>query len=422
MSSSQRQRTAALVGAVPLIAALFAAASASGADWPQFRGPHRDGISEDQHILKAWPETGPKVLWKVPLGEGYSHIAVAAGRLFTQYISGADELLACFDPATGRQLWSLRTDSKFVNDQGNGPRATPTVDGDRVYALSAQGHLYAVEAGTGKKLWEHDLAREQNAKGPSWGVASSPLVEGDLLFIQVGGAPAKTAMAFNKKTGELKWSALDDRPGYAAPIGITVGNVRQIVFFTGSALSALSPESGKLLWHVPWETDFDANAATPLFLAPDEVFISSGYDAGAALYRIRNGPEATAQVEQVWKSRVLKNQFSSSILRDGYIYGFDNATLKCITAQTGEEKWKQRGLGHGSVIFADGLLILLSDAGKLVLAEANPNGYTEKASFQALSGKCWTGPTLANGILFLRNSESMMAIDLSMTDTKGANP
>lgn len=381
---------------------------AKPADWPQYRGPRRDGISAETGLLKTWPAGGPKVLWKVPSGEGYSGITVAGGRLYTQVGRGADEFLLALDANTGRELWRLRMDASFESDMGNGPRSTPTVDGGLVYALSSRGRLFAVDSKAAKTVWKRDLAKDFGAKTPQWGISTSPLVEGGLLLVDVGGDSGKAQVAFDKRTGATKWASQTDKPGYSAPIAIDVAGVRQVVFFTGSSVAALSPADGQLLWRYPWRTDWDVNAATPIFLPPNRLFVSSGYDTGSALLELKG-----KSVEPVWKSKGMKNQFSSSVLVDGHIYGFDNRVLKCLVAATGEEKWKQGGLGHGSLLYADGRLIILSEDGKLVLAEATPAGYREQASVQPLSGRCWTAPTLANGRLYIRNQENLIAFDLA---------
>jgi outer membrane protein assembly factor BamB len=403
--------------ALPLLACAAVLAGAlvplaGAADWPQFRGPRRDGVSAETRLVKQWPAAGPRVLWRVPLGTGYSHLAVTGGRIYTLYTSGNDDMVASFEAATGKRLWATRLDARYVNDQGNGPRSTPTVDGGMVYALSAQGRLLAVDAASGRKVWDHDLVKEFDAHAPTWGMASSPLVEGNLVMVATGGSRGRAAMAFNKRDGKVAWGALDERPGYAAPIAFTAAGVRQVVFFTGSSLAAVAPADGRVLWRVPWETSYDVNAATPVFVAPDKVLVSSGYDTGATLFRLR-AAEGRIVPEQVWKSRVLKNQFSSSLLAGDSLFGFDNGTFKCLDVRTGEEKWKQRGLGHGSLILADGHLLVLSESGKLVLADATPAGYVERGSFQALNGRCWTAPSLADGVLYLRNQDTMMAIDIA---------
>ncbi len=397
--------------ALATLACLLAAAVASG-DWPQFRGPHRDGVSPEVNLLRSWPAGGPPRLWHVPIGEGYSHLTVAGGRIYTLFGANGGEQLAAFDAGNGHQLWIVKIDAELINDQGNGPRSTPTFDAGTLYVQSAQGQLDAVNAATGKVLWHHDLQGEFGAVVPTWGMASSPLVEGNLLLVAVGGSRGHAAMAFDKHSGRVAWAALDDKPGYASPIAITAAGTRQAVFFTGAAIAGLAAADGRLLWRIPWQTDYDVNAATPLFVAPDQLFVSSGYDTGAALFRLA-GAAGRVTAEPVWKSRVLKNQFSSTVLAGNYLYGFDNGTFKCVAARTGEERWKHRGLGHGSVILADGMLLVLSESGKLALVEATPEDYRERASFQALDGRCWTGPSLADGKLFLRNGEAMEAFDVT---------
>jgi len=380
------------------------------ADWPQFRGPNRDGISPEAAVLKSWPASGPKVLWKVPIGEGYSQVVSAKGRLFTFSGQGSDEIAAALDAATGKQIWRVRIDNKYEDGQGNGPRSTPTVDGDLVYVLSPRGKLAALKTANGQVAWQHDLRAEYGANPPQWGVSTSPLVEGKLLVVNVGGAGNKSIIAFDKKNGKPVWTSQNDAAGYSAPIAITVRGVRQIIVFTADAIVSVSPKNGKLFWRTPWKTDYDVNAATPVFFPPDKLFVSSGYGTGSTLFQIRVADGGATAVE-VWKSRGMKNQFSSSVLHDGILYGFDDKTFKAIDAATGNERWKQRGFGHGSLILAGGHLIVLSDDGKLALVEATPEEYRELGSAQVLKGKCWTSPSLADGRLYVRNEEQLIAFD-----------
>ena len=390
-----------------IIASVAGVASiADSADWPQFRGPNRDGISPEPAVLKSWPAGGPKVLWKAPLGEGYSQVVSAKGRLYTLAQQGEEQVALAFDGATGKRLWRTRIDRGYHDGQGDGPRSTPTVDGELVYVLSANGRLAALRAANGQAAWQHDLRAEYGASPPQWGISTSPLVEGNLLIVNVGGTGNKSIVAFDKANGKPVWTSQSDAAGYSAPIAITVRGVRQVVVFTGNGVVSLSPKDGRLLWRTPWRTDYEVNAATPVFFPPDKLFISSGYDTGAALFQVRgNG------IVEVWQSRGMKNQFSSSVLHNGIVYGFDNATLKAIDAATGNERWKQRGFGHGSLILAGGNLIVLSDRGKLALLKAVPEAYNELGSTQVLDGKCWTAPSLADGRLYVRNEEQLVALD-----------
>jgi outer membrane protein assembly factor BamB len=246
---------------------------------------------------------------------------------------------------------------------------------------------------------------------PQWGISTSPLVEGDLLLIDVGGRPGAALVALAKGTGLAKWTTEEDQPGYSAPIAVTIAGKRQIVFFTGSRLLGVAPDDGKTLWEVRWRTSYDVNAATPIFIPPDKVFVASGYDTGSGLFRIAVDG-AGLRADQLWRSPGMKNQFSSSIHHQGTLYGFDNAILKAVDAASGEERWKARGFGHGSLTMADGHLFVLGDRGKLALVEATPAEYREKGGFQVVEGKCWTVPTLADGRLYVRNEREVVALDV----------
>lgn len=376
------------------------------AEWPQYRGLNRDGISLEKGLVKGFPESGPKMNWTIPIGEGYSGVVIANGKLFTMDSNNKDEFVVGIDPSTGKEIWRVRIDAMFSNDQGNGPRSTPTVDGNMLYALGANGQLVALSAADGKKIWGHDLVKEFGSEIPNWGTSTTPLIEKDLLIVDVGGKAGHSIMAFNKKNGSVVWNTHTDKQGYSCPIAVTVNGVRQILVFTGTSLVSVSPQ-GKVLWKYPWRTSWDANIAAPIFIAPDKVFISTSYDVGAAVVQIKGN-----SVQEIWKNRVMKNHFNSSVLYNGHLYGFDDATLKCIDANTGEEKWKERGFGKGSLILADGKLIILGERGKLAMAEAKPEAYTQLAEAQVIDGKCWTMPTLANGKLYLRSQKNIISFDL----------
>ena len=382
------------------------------ADWSQWFGPNRDGVSSETGLLKKWSDSGPVVLWRTPLGEGFSSIAIARGAVYTMFAEGKDEYAVCLDAATGQERWRVKTGSNFSDWQGgNGPRSTPIIDKERAFFLGANGQLYAIDVEDGETVWSHHFQTEFISDPPHWGFSTSPLLEGELLVVEVGGSSGKSFIAFDKTTGRVAWTSQDDAPSYASPIAITVSDIRQIVFFPVSGLVGVAAKDGRLLWRHPWQTGPDVNAATPVFLAPDRLFISSGYGKGAAVIQLifQNGQFA---VKKVWRNRSMKNHFATSIHRKGYLYGFDNAILKCIAAETGQEQWRKRGFQKGSLIFADGYLIVLGEQGKLALVEAIPEAYIEKASAQVLSPRCWTPPTLANGRLYLRNHTEMVCLDL----------
>ena len=385
--------------------------SSAYADWPQWLGPDRTGISTETGFLKTWPKGGPAVVWKKSLGQGFSGISVANGRVFTMFAEGDDEFVICLKEESGDEIWRFRTGAKFEEWQGgNGPRSQPTVDGDRVYVLGAEGWLYALNVVNGKMIWSVDLVDGLGGRFPRFGFSNSALVEGDLLFLEAATRKG-TFLALRRTDGEVAWASQNDVASYSSPIAVDLAGARQVVYFSGDAAVGLSPVDGSLYWRYPWKTSYDLNIATPIFVPPDQIFISSGYDHGAALLRIEAGADGMA-VTRVWESRRMKNHFGTSVLVGDYIYGFDNAILKCIEALTGKEQWKHRGYGKGALMYADGHLILLSDNGRLALARATPEGFKERAGAQVLAGRSWTMPTLANGRVFVRDMRKIVCLDL----------
>ena len=379
------------------------------AEWAQWRGPNRDGISSETGFLKSWSQEGPKVLWQIPLGDGYSGISIAQDKIYTMFAEGDDEFVICLNASDGVEVWRFRSGTKFTEQRGDGPRSMPTVHGDSVFALGTEGKLYALDAHDGTKLWSHNFVEEFDSKIPTWGFSSSPLIEGDLLIVEAGGKDEKAIVAFDKKSGNVVWTNHTDEVGYSSPIPIDFGGVRQIIFLTSKTLLSLAPENGQIYWKYSWPEGI--NIATPIFVPDDKIFISASYDKGAVLLRMVADGDRIG-IEEVWKSRVMKNHFNSSVLQGDYLYGFDNAILTCIEANTGEEQWRHRGFEKGSLLLADGHLIILGEGGKLALAEVSPNEYREKARFQLFDDKCWTVPTLAGGKLYLRTQKEMVCLDL----------
>lgn len=389
-------------------------------DWPQWRGPNRDGISFEKGISKNWQENGPEILWRISVGDGYSGISVANGKLFTMWDEGNSQFLFCLDALSGKELWRYRIGDNFMEGYGNGPRSTPVVDKTIVYAVSAQGLLHAVNVTNGRVLWTHDLRAEYGSRLPDHGYSSSPLVDDEKLFVEAGGKEDFAFVAFNKHTGDLIWHSQTDPPAYSSPIAVTINETRQIVFLSAKGLFSVSPDDGSLYWHYSWEprcpaTGIPTNTMTPIFIAPNKIFISSGYGTviGAAVVRLQEVKKQFV-AENLWESSKMKNLINSSVCFENHIYGFDMGIFKCFDALTGEEKWKARGFQRGSLIAADGHLIVLGERGKLALVEATPERFREVANVKFLSGKCWTSPTLANGKLYLRNQKEMVCLDIKV--------
>ncbi len=398
---------------------LLAAGPAAALDWPQFRGVNRDGVSAETDLPRRWPAEGPRVVWKQAIGEGYSGVSVAGDRLYTMDSDGTTEYVLALEAGSGKEVWRVAAGPELIDPMGNGPRTTPTLDGGTVYAMGSHGRLLALKAADGAKIWEVDLPQAFGAKRPTWGYSGSPLIDGDLLILEVGGKEGRGVVAFEKDTGKIRWGALDGDAAYSSPAVMTIGGIKQYVVTrrAGPQTVALRLD-GSVLWTHPGPFSVIASA---LFIPPDKVYVSGGDDAGAVLMRIKTeGGKAT--VEELWKTRTMKNHFNNAVLVGEHLYGFDNATFKCLSVATGEPAWALRGLGKGSLLVADGnLLIVLSDTGTLLLVEATPAAYTELARFQAMEGKAWTAPTLANGRLYLRDHDEIVALEMKASGAKATS-
>ena len=384
--------------------------TAKAADWPQFRGPDGNGHSSETGILESWSEAGPEVLWRVPLGKGFSGISAVDGHLFTMFSDLGQELLAAYDADSGRELWRQRVDDHYRNQFGDGPRSTPTVSGELVFALGARGKLLAVEAESGKRIWSRDLVRDFGAKVPGWGFSGSPLIDGRLLLVNVGGGGGRLLMAFDHLSGDVVWAGEAGIAGYSSPLLIEAAGFRQAVFFTGNRVVGVAVSDGSPLWSIPWKTRYDVNAAMPVFVAPDQVLLSSGYGTGAAMIRLRSA-DGGVSTELSWSSRQFKNQFSSSVLVGDHLYGFDDSILRSIRASDGSSNWYARGFGHGSLFHVEGQLVVLGDKGRLALVAATPTEFVQKATTQLFTARSWTVPTLYRGRLFVRNERELLALD-----------
>jgi outer membrane protein assembly factor BamB len=398
-------------------AALTQPAPAATTDWPQWRGPNRNGISGETGLLTTWPDEGPTLLWEKRAGKGYSSPVVASGRVYLFMQDKNDEAVACFSLDDGKELWRFRYPAQYKNSYGDGPRSTPTIDGDRIYTVGGTGVMHCLKThpktSDGEVVWRKDLFKDFGAKNLDWGLSFSPLVANDLVYVNPGGPDDNSVAALDKHTGDIRWRALDDTAGYSSPMLAKLAGRPQVVFFTAKGLVGLEPGRGELLWRFGWETYADCNIATPI-IAGDYVFISTGYNRGCAVVEIEADRGGNVSAHRVYENHAMHNHFSSSVFHEDHIYGFDEAELRCVNFRTGQVVWKhrERDLGKGSLLIADGYLLILGEQGKVALAEATAAGYREKASFRASDSRCWVAPVLSNGRLFIREQQKLMCFDL----------
>ncbi len=385
---------------------------ATGAYWTDFRGPRRDGHYREQSIRTDWPGGGLKPLWKQPAGAGYASFVIARGRAFTIEQRGAEEVVAAYDVATGHEVWTTRWNARFEEYMGgDGPRATPTWSEGRVYALGALGEFRGLDAESGRTLWRTNILRDAGASNLQWGMAASPLVVDNTVVVLPGGRNGTSVVAYDRNTGARVWAAQDDQQAYSSPMLVTLAGVRQILVFSASRLMGLTPDRGELLWEYPWKTQFDVNASQPLAIGENRLFLSSGYGTGAAVIEVSRA-DGRFSVREVWRNIRMKNQFSSSLLHQGSIYGLDESILACVDAATGDLKWKGGRYGYGQTVLASGHVIVLAENGDLALVRATPERHEEIVRFPALEGKTWNHPALAGGYLVIRNIAEMAAFDL----------
>ena len=391
----------------------------TGARWTDFRGPRRDGLYTETAIRTDWPADGLEPLWIQPVGGGYASFVVADGRAFTIEQRRGREVVAAYDVDTGTELWTHAWPAHFQEMLGGpGPRATPTWHDGRLYALGATGRFVCLDAASGRVVWSRDVLADADAENLPWAMSGAPLVVDDLVVVQPGGVRGWSVAAYDRRSGEVVWHALDDVQGYTSPMLATLGGVRQIVTVTAERAVGLRPEDGALLWEHPWTIPIVPNISQPLIVGDTRVFLSAGYGKGAALVELSpDGDRFTAAA--VWETNRMKNKFSSSVLIDGYVYGLDESILACLDAATGALMWKGGRYGHGQLLAAGGHLIVLTEGGDLVLVQATPDGHRETARFPAIEGKTWNVPALAGGRLLVRNARQMAAFDLSPRATIG---
>ena len=378
-----------------IIIVSIAMLAVDAAEWTMYRGPDHTGISKETGWFDA--SAGMKLIWEQKIGNGFGSIAIGAGRAYAMGNDGGKETIYCFEAKSGKKIWSFSHEARlFVPKEPKlhvgGPGSTPTIDGENVYAVSKHGIVRCFSADKGEVKWTTPI----KSKNPQWGFAASPLVVGDLLILNAGSA----GTAFNKKTGKLAWSSGPGYGGYATPIPLQRDGKPHVLLFVKQSVIIVNAADGKKVWEFPWKTKYDISASDPI-IAGENLFISSGLGTGCCLVPLGNDAP-----KPIWKNKNLKTKLSGGVLYKGCIYAFDEKKLTCLDLKTGQAKWAESSLGMGVLILSDGKLILVSEKGKLVIADASPEGYKELASSEILkSGKrCWATPAISDGLIYARNA------------------
>ena len=382
--------------------------------WPQFRGPNRDNISTETGLLAEWDAAGPKLLWEQKnLGEAFSTVAIAEGKIFTMGNQGGNEMLLALDAATGKPLWATKTGgSAYRNGMGNGPRGTPTVDADRVYALGANGDLICAGVDNGEIVWQKNILKDYSGSNIQWGISESVLIDGKQLICCPGGKLA-TIAAIDKLTGNGLWKCnIEGSPkaSYASPIIAEFGGEKMIVNYVHTGVVGIRSKNGNPLWGYPSSANGTANCSSPLF-DDGMIFTASGYGTGCAMFKLGAGGKATVG----YSNKEMKNHHGGMVVLDGHVYGFDEQIMKCLDLKTGDTVWQDRSVGKGSVTYADGHLYLRSENGPVALCVATTKGYEEKGRFDPKNRSdkpAWSHPVVCGGRLYLRDMDSLTVYDV----------
>lgn len=416
-----RLRPARPTGFLAGLALAFAVAPAY-AQWPQWGGPDRNFATNAQGLAPQWPEGGPKKLWSRPLGEGYSSITVDDGKLFTMYRKGDDEYVVCLDAAKGDTKWEHKYNAPIPEGMekqfGLGPNATPSIAGGKVYTLGVSGILHCLDEATGKVVWSHDLRKDYSAATPHFGFASSPLVYKDRLIVAAGGKDSGI-LAFNLADGALIWKKYDfggEEKGdiYSSPIVIQLDGEDQIVLLAGREVFGFDAASGEQKWFHPHINQWNTNICTPIWGDDHVLYVSSGGEAGSRGLKLgRDG--GITKVEEVWTTRKMAVGQGNAVRAGKYVYassGDGPAFITAVNAGDGSIAWRERGFGKSTMIHADGKLIILDEDGTLALATPTPEALTVHTKLQLLKKPAWTAPTLVGKTLYVRDKETIMALDL----------
>jgi outer membrane protein assembly factor BamB len=384
-------------------------------NYPQFLGPERNAIVYGIKLARDWQAHPARLVWRKPVGEGWSAFAVFEGNAITQEQHGEHETVTCYDLQTGARKWQHRDGTKYESPMvGNGPRATPTIDNGRVHTFGATGRLNCLELSSGKLLWTRDVVLENEGEIKEWGMSISPLVCDSLVLVSTAGKNENALAAYHAQTGALVWSAGNERASYSSPLLATIAGEKQILIFHHAKIVAHAPTNGARLWEQEWPKETQC-VAQPLVLPEGRVLVASGYGIGCKLFQISRDEQSVWSSALVWESTSLKAKFANVVAREGFVYGLDDGILVCIDLASGARKWKRGRYGHGQLILVDDVLLIQAESGEVVLVEANPEAHVELGKFTAFESKTWNSPALAAPYLLVRNDREAACYELALS-------
>ncbi len=405
-------------------------AEAGAADWPGFRGPLRDGILAGTRFSTDWtahpptpPSKGdsqPRELWRKAIGSGYSSFIAVGDYVFTQEQRGAEELVTCYQAATGADVWVNRTAAEFKDDMGLGPRATPTFSDGKLYTQGCTGTLQCLDAATGNTIWKRDVPKDAGGRAPHFGCTGSPLVTGGLVITFCGRSEGNSAVAYDCATGAVVWRAGHDTEVYASPQYADLLGVPQVLMVCDYGLQSFALDTGALLVDYPWKAELNNRAVQPA-VVDDRVMVATTGFMNTRMLRVQKDAAAWS-VKEEWDSKKFRPYFNDGALYKGFYYGFDGERLACIDIATGERRWEGKRYGGQLLLLADmETLLVLSDTGDVALVPATPERFSETARFKAVSGKTWSNPVVAHGRLFVRNAAEAACFELPAVRTAAAS-
>lgn len=392
-----------------LLGIVLTMSAARAEDWPRFRGPDNNGISKEKGLLQSWPAGGPKIVWTTKLGLGFSSMAISQGRIYTMYQNDDGQFVTCLDEKTGKPVWAapVKTGPVFIDnrDHYHGPRSTPTVEKDRVYALDANGIAVCLNAADGKPIWTKNILELTGGANNKWGMAQSPFIYGDTVIFISGGSCSNLFIALNKTTGATVWKCGEGGIGaYTTPVISKAGGVEHLVWVAGDQMVGLRPTDGKILWKYPWISTNDLNSVSPL-VWDDKAFVSGGYYHGSAVVKIdMSKPAAT----EVWQNDNLQCYMQQPIVLGECIYGFTMRGGATCLDLNGNLKWREGDLpAQSQMLHADGLFYIWHQRGTFTLAKLSPSGAEVLGSMEVAHGShSWSIPALANGRFYGRSYDT----------------